>query len=441
MDHTTLIRRPRLRGPVLLAAFDGWNDAGEAATSALDAIADGLAAETFATIDPEEFYDFQATRPTVRLVDGHRRIEWPSVELRAAHLPAADHDLIVVRGHEPNLRWRTFAAEIVQVASSLGAEMVVTVGALLADVPHTRPVQVVSSAGDRDLAERLGLNVSRYEGPTGILGVLGDLATKEGIPTVGLWAALPHYLNLAPNPWGAMALVKELRRLLPMAVDTSDLAGQTDAFDTAVTELVEENPELAGYIERLEADSDDEEEARTTRRARRASPTSPPRSWWPRSSATCATTPAAPGAQTEARTVSGPPGLRPGGPVDCEIRSLWGHRAHVCGLQPLGPLGDVELHQLSLVERPVPLHLDRGEVHEDVLAVGTGDEAVALVRVEPLDDTAGHELLSLPSPSPSTATNVPGRYQTRRAGTARTALRRQPSPLLGRMLAPGQSCQ
>ncbi|MET0476752.1 MAG: PAC2 family protein [Actinomycetota bacterium] len=260
MDHTTLIRRPRLRGPVLLAAFDGWNDAGEAATTALDAIADGLAAETFATIDPEDFYDFQATRPTVRMVDGLRRIEWPSVELRAARLPAADHDLIVVRGHEPNLRWRTFAAEIVQVASSLGVEMMITVGALLADVPHTRPVQVVSSAGDRDLAERLGLNVSRYEGPTGILGVLGDLASKEGIPTVGLWAALPHYLNLAPNPWGAMALVKELRRLLPMAVDTSDLAGQTDAFDTAVTELVDENPELAGYIERLEADSDDEEE-------------------------------------------------------------------------------------------------------------------------------------------------------------------------------------
>jgi proteasome assembly chaperone (PAC2) family protein len=258
MDHTTLIRRPRLRGPVLLAAFDGWNDAGEAATSALDAIGDGLRAETFATIDSEEFFDFQATRPTVRLVDGHRRIEWPSVELRAARLPAAEHDLIVVRGHEPNLRWRTFASEIVGLAADLRVEMVVTVGALLADVPHTRPVQVVSSAGDRDLAERLGLNVSRYEGPTGILGVLGDVATSEGIPTVGLWAALPHYLNLAPNPWGAMALVKELRRLLPMAVDTSDLAGQTEAFDAAVTELIEENPELAGYIERLEADTDDD---------------------------------------------------------------------------------------------------------------------------------------------------------------------------------------
>jgi proteasome assembly chaperone (PAC2) family protein len=260
MDHTTLIRRPRLRGPVLLAAFDGWNDAGEAATSALDAVADGLAAETFATIDPEDFYDFQATRPTVRLVGGRRRIEWPSVELRAARLPGAEHDLIVVRGHEPNLRWRTFASEIIELAVDLRVEMVVTVGALLADVPHTRPVQVVSSAGDRDLAARLGLSVSRYEGPTGILGVLGDLATAEGIPTVGLWAALPHYLNLAPNPWGAMALIRELRRLLPMTVDTSALVGQTEAFDAAVAELVEDNPELAGYVERLEADSDDEDE-------------------------------------------------------------------------------------------------------------------------------------------------------------------------------------
>ncbi|HEV2869890.1 MAG TPA: PAC2 family protein, partial [Actinomycetota bacterium] len=212
MDHTTLIRRPRLRGPVLLAAFDGWNDAGEAATTALDAIGAGLAAETFATIDPDEFYDFQAIRPTVRLVEGQRQVDWPAVELRAAHLPAADHDLIVVRGHEPNLRWRTFASEIVEVATGFGVEMVVTVGALLADVPHTRPVQVVSSAGNRTLAERLGLNVSRYEGPTGILGVLGDVAIRAGIPTVGLWAALPHYLNLAPNPWGAMALIKELRR-------------------------------------------------------------------------------------------------------------------------------------------------------------------------------------------------------------------------------------
>jgi proteasome assembly chaperone (PAC2) family protein len=260
MDHVTLISRPPLRRPVLLAAFDGWNDAGESATSALDAISSELEATTFATVDPEEFYDFQATRPTVRLVEGIRHVEWPAAELRAARLPAADHDLILLRGHEPNLRWRTFAAEVMEVAASFAVEMVVTVGALLADVPHTRPTQVVSSTGDPLLAERLGLPLSRYEGPTGILGVLSDAAARLGIPAVGLWAALPHYLHLAPNPWGAMALIEELGRLLPVRVDTAGLAGQTEAFDHAVTDLIDENPELAGYVERLEADADDEED-------------------------------------------------------------------------------------------------------------------------------------------------------------------------------------
>jgi proteasome assembly chaperone (PAC2) family protein len=259
MDHVTLISRPPLRRPVLLAAFDGWNDAGESATSALDAISSELEATTFATVDPEEFYDFQATRPTVRLIEGIRHVEWPAAELRAARLPAADHDLILLRGHEPNLRWRTFAAEVMELAASLGVEMVVTVGALLADVPHTRPTQVVSSTSDPLLAERLGLPLSRYEGPTGILGVLSDAAARLGIPAVGLWAALPHYLHLAPNPWGAMALVEELGRLLPVTVDTAGLADQTEAFDQAVTDLIDENPELAGYVERLEADADEED--------------------------------------------------------------------------------------------------------------------------------------------------------------------------------------
>jgi proteasome assembly chaperone (PAC2) family protein len=261
MEHVTLITRPRLRRPVLLAAFDGWNDAGESATTAIDAIGAALDAETFATVDPEEFYDFQATRPTVRLVEGLRHVDWPTVELRAAELPQADHDLILLRGHEPNLRWRTFASEVMEVAASLGVEMVVTVGALLADVPHTRPTQVVSSTSDPLLAEQLGLPVSRYEGPTGILGVISDAAARAGIPAVGLWAALPHYLHLAPNPWGAMALVEELGRLLPVAVDTSGLAGQTQAFDAAVTDLLDENPELTGYVERLEADADDADDS------------------------------------------------------------------------------------------------------------------------------------------------------------------------------------
>jgi predicted ATP-grasp superfamily ATP-dependent carboligase len=193
----------------------------------------------------------------VRLVEGLRHVDWPMVELRAAELPQADHDLILLRGHEPNLRWRSFATEVVEVAASLGVEMVVTVGALLADVPHTRPTQVVSSTSDQILAEQLGLPVSRYEGPTGILGVLSDAAARAGIPAVGLWAALPHYLHLAPNPWGAMALVEELGRLLPVTVDTSGLEGQTQAFDAAVADLLDENPELTGYVERLEADADD----------------------------------------------------------------------------------------------------------------------------------------------------------------------------------------
>ena len=190
MDHTTLIRRPRLRGPVLLAAFDGWNDAGEAATTALDAIGDGLAAETFAVIDPEEFYDFQATRPTVRLVDGHRRIEWPSIELRGR--PPAGLRARPDRGQgtSPTCAGGPSPRRSSSWPPTSGSRWWSPSAPCWPTCP-TRPVQVVSSAGDRDLAERLGLNVSRYEGPTGILGVLGDVATRQGIPTVGLWAALP----------------------------------------------------------------------------------------------------------------------------------------------------------------------------------------------------------------------------------------------------------
>jgi proteasome assembly chaperone (PAC2) family protein len=259
MDHTTLTHRPRLRRPFLLAAFEGWNDAGEAATTALDAVSAALDAATFATIDPEEFYDFQVSRPHVRLVDGvDRHIDWPAVELRAARLPGAERDLIVVRGVEPNLRWRTFAREIVEVAGRFGVEMLVTVGALLADVPHTRPVQVVGSTSDPVLADRLGLAPSNYEGPTGILGVVADGARRSGIPSVGLWAALPHYVNAVPNPHAALALIERLQTLLPLQVDLSVLRRQTALFDRTVEEAVAEDPELAGYVEQLEADAADE---------------------------------------------------------------------------------------------------------------------------------------------------------------------------------------
>ena len=238
-------------------------------------------AETFATLDPEEFYDFQATRPTVRLVEGLRRIEWPAVELRAARLPAAEHDLIVV-GARPNLRWRTFAAEIVELAADLRVEMVVTVQALLADVPHTRRCRWSARPATRTWPstwpERLPLR-----GPTGILGVLGEAAPPRASPRSAGGPPCPT-TSAWPPTWGAMALVKELRRLLPMAVDTSALAGQTEAFDAAVADLVEET--RAGRLHR--AAGGRQRRGGGGRGGSPASPTSPQRSWWPRSSVTCA---------------------------------------------------------------------------------------------------------------------------------------------------------
>jgi proteasome assembly chaperone (PAC2) family protein len=258
LDHTILTRRPKLRRPFLLAAFEGWNDAGEAATTALDAVGAALEADTFAVIDPEEFFDFQVTRPHVRVVDGgQRRIDWPAVELRAARLPGNERDLILVRGVEPNLRWKTFAGEVVELAGRFGVEMMVTVGALLADVVHNRPVPVVGSTSDPALADRLGLVTSSYEGPTGILGVLAEAARQAGIPAVGLWAALPAYVNAVPNPHAAVALIERLQSLLPLSVDTSPLRRQTEAFDRTVDEALAEDPELAGYVEQLQADAEE----------------------------------------------------------------------------------------------------------------------------------------------------------------------------------------
>jgi len=259
MEHTTFLHRPTLRRPFLIAAFEGWNDAGEAASTALGFVGASLDAETFARIDAEEFYDFQQTRPTVRLDDDlRRRIDWPAVEFQAVRLPSAEHDLVLVRGHEPNLRWRAFVREVLEIATSIDVEMVVTLGALLADVPHTRPVQVVGSAGDPRLARRFGLPLSRYEGPTGILGVLSDAASRGSVPALSLWAALPHYVQAAPNPRAALALVEKLGELVPLPLDTSTLADATKAFDDTVAELISDDPDLVGYVERLEAAHDQE---------------------------------------------------------------------------------------------------------------------------------------------------------------------------------------
>jgi proteasome assembly chaperone (PAC2) family protein len=261
MQHTTFTRRPDLRRPILVAAFEGWNDAGEAASYALNFVADELGAETIGHIDPEEFYDFQVTRPSVRVDEvGERRIEWPSVEILAAVLPDAERDLVLLRGTEPNLRWRAFAGEIIEIAHELGAELLVTLGALLANVPHTRPVHVVGTTVDHELALRLDLPTSRYEGPTGMIGVVGDAAKQAALPSVSIWAALPHYVDASPNFRAALALLAKLVDLLPLELDTEALEEDSEAFDASVAEIVEEDPELLGYVRRLEEEADRDDE-------------------------------------------------------------------------------------------------------------------------------------------------------------------------------------
>lgn len=259
MEHTNFTSVPELRRPVMVMAFEGWNDAGEAASTALDFVAAELRATTIGQLDPEEFYDFQQTRPTVRRTDdGERRVDWPTVELQAVLLPEGERDLVLLRGHEPNLRWRTFTREILDVAGKLDVELVVTVGALLADVPHTRPAQITGTASDTALARSLGMSTSRYEGPTGILGVLGEAAHHARIPAVNLWAALPHYLQTAANPQAALTLTERLRDLLSLPLDTAPLADAATAFSATIDELMQENPELVEYVQRLEEAADEE---------------------------------------------------------------------------------------------------------------------------------------------------------------------------------------
>jgi proteasome assembly chaperone (PAC2) family protein len=260
MRYTTLAQTPTLSRPAMIVAFEGWNDAGEAASSALGFVASELGAELIGRIDAEEFYDFQQTRPSVRLADdGERRIDWPSVRVRVARLAGGEHDLVLVDGHEPNLRWRTFADEVVEIARHLEVETVITVGALLADVPHSRPVPVVGSSTDPKLAERLGLAPSSYEGPTGMLGVIGDAARRAGLPALSLWATLPHYVQGSPNPRAALALVRRLGELVPLRLDTSPLEEESRMFESALEEILSEDTELTGYVERLEAETDREQ--------------------------------------------------------------------------------------------------------------------------------------------------------------------------------------
>jgi proteasome assembly chaperone (PAC2) family protein len=253
--------RPQLRHPVLLVAFEGWNDAGDAASLAVRYLAETWGGRRFATIDPEEFYDFTATRPQVRLVDGiSRSIEWPANELWAASVPGTGHDVVLLRGVEPQLRWRTFCSAILGVAETLHVELAVTVGALLADVPHTRPVRVTGSAHDVELATRLGLQRSRYEGPTGILGILHDACTRAGIPSASIWASVPHYVHQVPSPKAALALVERSAALLGARVNPVELRVAADTYVREVSARVADDEEAVAYVAQLEEADDFEHE-------------------------------------------------------------------------------------------------------------------------------------------------------------------------------------
>jgi predicted ATP-grasp superfamily ATP-dependent carboligase len=254
-------RRPdSLRAPALVCAFKGWNDAGEAATSAVAFMGAALDASRFATIDAEDYVDFQATRPLVKLVDGRtRKVEWPEWEIYEARVPLAPRDLVILTGPEPSYRWRDFCGRVVELAEALGVQLVVTLGALLADVPHSRPVSVSAYASDPALVERLSLQAPTYEGPTGIVGVLQSACAEAGMPAASLWAAVPHYVAVAPNPKGALAILRRLESLVGVTVDASDLETAAVDYERQVSRAVELDPEVQAFVERLERAADAEE--------------------------------------------------------------------------------------------------------------------------------------------------------------------------------------
>ncbi len=254
-------RPDHLRAPALICGFKGWNDAGDAASSAVSFVGEALGAREFATIDPEEFYDFQATRPQIKLDDAQvRSIEWPAVRLYEARIPRAPRDLILLSGHEPSFRWRTFTAMIVELAEAIGVQLVVTLGALLADVPHSRPVSVTGFATDQTLVSRLSLAQSSYEGPTGIVGVLHDACRTADLPSASLWAAVPHYIAASPNPKAALALIRKLEGLVGVVVDAGELETAAADYERQVNAAVQHDPDVQAFVEKLEAAAGDEDD-------------------------------------------------------------------------------------------------------------------------------------------------------------------------------------
>ena len=256
-------RRPDgLRAPAMVCAFRGWNDAGDAASSAVSFLSSSLNARRFARIDSEEFYDFQSNRPCIRFDEHERReISWPTVEIFEALAPRAPRDLVLVQGVEPSMRWRAFCAHIVDLAEALGVQAVVSLGALLGDVPHTRPVAMSGHASDVAMLERLGLSPSAYEGPTGIVGVLHTACADAGLPAASLWAAVPHYVAAATNPKAALALLRKVEGLVGVSVDVTELESAAADYERQVGLAVQSDPDILAFVERLEQAADSEEQS------------------------------------------------------------------------------------------------------------------------------------------------------------------------------------
>lgn len=255
MTQSDLFRSGRL----LVVAFEGWNDAGEAATEAVRRLSESWDATPFADLDPEEFYDFTSVRPMVRIDDdGGRRILWPENQFFAAQPPGAP-PVILLRGIEPQLRWRTYCEDVIEVATATTARLVITLGALLADVAHTRPTSVYGTSHQEQVIDALGLEPSRYEGPTGVVGVLHDLAHHQGVNSASLWAAVPSYVPAAPSPKATLALIERVCAILGTPVPATDLSGAATEYETQISELVAEDEETSAYVAHLEETHDRDE--------------------------------------------------------------------------------------------------------------------------------------------------------------------------------------
>ena len=255
-------RPESLRAPAMVCAFGGWNDAAEAATAAASYIGASVGAKGFAHLDPEGFYDFQATRPQISLVDGEaREVTWPTVAMSAARVRRAPRDLVIVTGPEPSMHWRTFCESVIDLAEALGVQMVISLGALLADVAHTRPVPMVGVTSDPALAERASLVSPSYEGPTGITGVLHGAFEEAGMPAVSVWASVPHYVAAAPNPKASLALVRKVESIAGVSVDAGELESAATDYERRVSSAVAGDEEVRSFVERLEEAADAEAEA------------------------------------------------------------------------------------------------------------------------------------------------------------------------------------